>query len=133
MTELEKLHKKFWKLQPLWDAFEELGWRVRDYECPKHEPYQKTDEIEIEIETWSPAGEDLVEYFSLGEERKDILTQIKELYVNYDWEEHVEPLIEQRGGHGIPSSIKLLAEDAQDIGEMYKELYRTASKVLGKS
>ena len=133
MTELEKLRKKFCKLQPLWDAFEELGWRVRDYECPKHEPYQKTDEIEIEIETWSPAGEDIIEYIRLGDSEDSILEQLYDLYHNYDWEEHAEPLIEMRGEHGIPDSIMTLVEDAQDIGEMYKELYRTASKVLGKS
>lgn len=130
MTKMQKYRKQFKALQPLWDLFETAGvrgWSVRPYKHPKNE-YKNEDYIEIELETWSPAGEDIIEYLRLGDSEPSIYEQLYDLYHNYDWEEHAEPLIEMRGEHGIPDSIMTLVEDAQAIGELYEELYQIADK-----
>ena len=81
---------------------------------------------EIEIENWSPAGEDLVEYL-----RKDIdiSVQVSEIAANFDVDEHVELWIEARGTRGVPSSISELVKDAEEIEDMYSIL---AAELLKK-
>ncbi len=81
---------------------------------------------DIEIENWSPAGENLVEYLNKD---ADIFVQVSEIALSFDIDEHVEPLIEMRGTYGVPSSISTLIEDAEKIQCMYSEL---ANKLLKK-
>ena len=133
MTKMQKLRKQYIKLQPLWDAFKEAGrrgWSVQSSECPKG-PYQEKDEIKIELETWSPAGENIVEYLYLGEDNDSIIEQLYKLATNYDADEHAEMWCPFRGAKGVPSGIRELIDDADEIGKMYWELYETANKILG--
>lgn len=88
-------------------AIEKLGWIVGE------------GENEIEIKNWSPAGENIVEYFQT---KTDIAAQARALTDNYDADEHAEMWVEYRGKNGIPSSIRDLINDADAIGKMYEQL-----------
>ncbi len=94
------------ELERLSKALEKLGWSVSDVGD------------EYEIENWSPAGEDLVEYL----DKDDIIESVQILYDNYDPDEHAGLYIQDRGTRGIPSSIKVLLDDADRIEDMYHEL-----------
>ncbi len=95
-------------------VIEDCGWKVNVMDS------------EIEIETWSPAGEDLVEYL-----RKDIdiYEQVSVIAENFDVDEHAEMWIEFRGTRGVPSSISELVKDAEAIEDMYSIL---AAELLKK-
>lgn len=88
-------------------AIEDCGWKVNVMGS------------EIEIENWSPAGENLVEYL-----RKDIdiYEQVSVIAENFDVDEHAEMWIEFRGTRGVPYSISVLVKDAEAIKDMYLEL-----------
>ncbi len=95
-------------------VIEDCGWKVN-----------VMDE-EIEIENWSPEGEDLVLYL-----RKDIdiYEQVCDISLNFDVDEHVEVYVNIRGTRGVPSSISALVKDAEEIEDMYSIL---AAKLLKK-
>lgn len=95
-------------------VIEDCGWNVN------------VSDNEIEIENWSPAGENLVEYLN---KNADIFEQVNEIALSFDIDEHVEPLIEVRGTFGVPSSISTLIKDAKKIQCMYSKL---ANKLLKK-
>ena len=104
-------------------TLEELGWEV------------ETDEkgrIKM-LETWSPEGEDIVIEF-YEDERKiaDVIESLKNEYLHFDVDEHVEELIMSRGMNGVPSSIRALLDDAEAIQEMYKELYDKLLELEGE-
>ena len=88
-------------------VFKHYGWKVNI-----------TDK-EIEIENWSPAGENLVEYL---DKKIDIPSQMQKIADNFDADEHAEMWIEHRGKNGIPGSIRMLLNDADAIQEMYNKL-----------
>ena len=88
------------------EVMESLDWRIHD------------DGEDIEIENYSPAGEDLV--FTLYGET--LLEAVTELYESYDAEEHAELWIDSRGKNGVPGSIRELLDDADSIEEMLREL-----------
>lgn len=107
---MKKLTKKVIK------AIENLGWLVEEY----NEEYM--------LEQSSPAGEDIVEYIRKGE---DIVSQLWDIYANFDKDEHVEMLLQtkQNGTAGVPSA-RVLVEDAEEIEEMYKQLWITVEKAV---
>lgn len=88
------------------EVMESLDWRIHD------------SGEDIEIENYSPAGEDLV--FTLYGET--LLEAVTELYESYDAEEHAELWIDNRGKNGVPESIRELLDDADSIEEMLREL-----------
>lgn len=88
------------------EVMESLDWRIHD------------GGEDIEIENYSPAGEDLV--FTLYGET--LLEAVTELYESYDAEEHAELWIDSRGKNGVPGSIRELLDDADSIEEMLREL-----------
>lgn len=90
------------------DICEELGWRVRI-----------DSDGDIELENWSPAGEDLVFYVEKGDDFAKAVSRISE---DFDVDEHVEPLVEIRGTRGVPSSVRVLVDDAYEIEKMLDEL-----------
>ena len=87
------------------------------------------DKNMIEIETYSNAGEDLIETL----DSNDIVGSAFNIYNNYDAEEHIQLWAEYSLNHekGIPD-IFTLVEDAKDIEEMYKELYLALDKEFNK-
>lgn len=88
-------------------VFKRCGWKVN------------VSDNEIEIENWSPAGENIVEYL---DKNIDIPSQIQNIADNFDADEHAEMWIEHRGQNGVPDSIRMLINDADAIQEMYNEL-----------
>ena len=88
-------------------VFKRCGWNVN------------VSDNEIEIENWSPAGENLVEYL---DKNIDIPSQMQNIADNFDADEHAEMWIEHRGKNGVPSSIRVLLNDADAIQEMYNKL-----------
>lgn len=106
---MKKLNKKVIK------SIEDLGWIVEEYDD------------EYMLEQSSPAGEDIVEYIRKGE---DIVSQVWDIYNNFDEEEHVEMWVNaRRNVSGVPS-IRELVKDAEEITEMYKQLYLAVDKAV---
>lgn len=75
---------------------------------------------EIEISNYSPAGEQLVEYLNAD----NIVESCKNIYENYDADEHAAMWIAHRGKDGVPNSITALVNDANKIEQMYYDLYQ---------
>lgn len=73
----------------------------------------------VELETWSPAGEDFV--FSVP--AKNVADGVREFSRTFDTEEHVAELLEAKrnGLSGVPD-VKTLVEDADAIREMLEDL-----------
>lgn len=90
------------------DVLERLEWRICGY-----------DDGSVEIENFSPAGEDLI--ISAGVE--NFAEEIKERYENFDPDEHIEEMIraKQSGVAGVPPAREL-ARDADKIDKMLEEL-----------
>lgn len=106
---MKKLNKKVIK------AIEDLGWFVKEYDD------------EYMLEQSSPAGEDIVEYIRKGE---DVVSQVWDIYNNFDEEEHVEMWVNARhNASGVPS-IRELVKDAEEISEMYKQLALAVDKAV---
>lgn len=97
------------------DVLEEKGWRVIDY----------TDDGRVEIEAWSPAGEDLV--FTV--DVKDIAKDLRREYEDFDIDEHVEMWLSAKGRvRGVPGAV-VLVHDAEAIDKMLEELALAVQKV----
>ena len=94
---------------PQWfvDAVEELDWSCKD------------SGSDVELENWSPAGEDLIIYA----EKSDLVGSLFDNYQYFDKGEHIKTLLDAKanGFAGVPD-IDTLVEDADDILLMYKEL-----------
>ena len=78
-----------------------------------------------EIETSSPAGEDIVEYLY----KEDIVESARKIAENFDEDEHVEMLLNAKAGgfQGVPSA-RVLVQDAEEIKELYEETYEKIKK-----
>ncbi len=94
---------------PQWfiDAVEELDWSCTD------------TGRDVELENWSPAGEDLIIYA----EKSDLVGSLFDNYQCFDKGEHIKTLLDAKanGFSGVPD-VDVLVEDADDILQMYKEL-----------
>lgn len=93
---------------------ENLDWVVHEY-----------DNGTVELEKWSPAGEDFLVSVAL----KGFVGNIKEYAADFNVAEHVELWIESRGKRGVPSSIRELVEDAEAIDKMLQELAAALTEV----
>ena len=92
-------------------ALEEEGWNVTVFENGS-----------VELENWSPLGEDLLIYVDCDE---CLEVAIEREIDCFDVDDHVEPLIYMRGKKGVPESIRALVEDAEDIEDMLRDLLQT--------
>lgn len=111
-----KYKKLFARYRPIWKAFENIGWNIRRYDNT------------VELENYSPAGEDLVETLYL-DEKENIVRQLYDIYDNFDEEEHIAMWLEAKrsGKQGIPC-VWTLVKDAEEITEMYKQLFCLAQE-----
>lgn len=77
------------------------------------------DDGTIELEKYSPAGEDFV--FAVKED--DFVQEVKEYAAYFDIDEHIAMWIEakQNGTRGVPSARELV-HDEEDIDKMLQEL-----------
>lgn len=110
---MKKLKKKYL------DILEKQDWRVCDY----------TDDGRVEIEKYSPAGED----FILCVDVENFPDAVAEYYDNFDIDEHIEMWVEaKRNGTGGVPSVRRLAIDAEAIDDMLKELAYALKGGIGK-
>lgn len=89
------------------EVFDDLNWH-----------FHRCSDGSVELESWSPAGENIV----VDIEGKDIPAEVAEYAEDFDPDEHAEMWVEGRGKRGVPSSIRELIDDANDIKEMLKTL-----------
>lgn len=91
------------------EVLEKLDWTVSSY----------TDDGRVELEKYSPAGED----FIICVEVKNFPAAILEYWEDFDADDHVEELIEAKrnGFQGVPRA-SVLVKDAEAIDDMLKEL-----------
>lgn len=113
-------------LNKMFDKMQELDWK---FDVPEIE---EGIEVEIEIENYSPEGENLVTTVYFDGTAKGLINALEEHWDSFDVDEHVELWIESRGKRGVPSSIKDLVKDAEAIEEMYKELYEAICEIYKK-
>lgn len=107
---MKKLEQKYL------DVLEKHDWAVSSY----------TDDGRVEIEKYSPAGED----FSICVEVKNFPDAVMEYYEDFDVDDHIDMWVEARrnGVSGVPSTRRL-AIDAEAIDEMLKELAYALAEV----
>ena len=107
---MKKLEQKYL------DVLEKHEWAVSSY----------TDDGRVEIEKYSPAGED----FLICVEDENFPDAVMEYYESFDVDDHIDMWVEARrnGVSGIPSTRRL-AIDAEAIDEMLKELAYALAEV----
>lgn len=97
------------------DVLEKQDWAVCGY----------TDDGRVELEKFSPAGEDFI--MCVGVE--NLPEEVREYATGFDIDEHIEMWIEARrnGTNGVPSTRELV-KDAEDIDKMLQELAAALSR-----
>lgn len=86
------------------------------------EKYSEKGKYDIELETYSPAGEDVIVSLIYDGTDEGFVAAFVEYANWFDAEEHAEMWIESRGKNGVPESIKTLLEDAEWIKNMLLEV-----------
>lgn len=111
---MKKLKKKYLT------ALEKLDWTVSGY----------TDDGRVELEKYSPAGED----FLMCVEVKNFPAAVLKYWEEFDADDHVEELIEAKrnGFRGVPRA-SVLVKDAEAIDDMLKELADALGEAKGAS
>lgn len=103
----------------LLNAIQEKGWSYSiDFD-------NDTNPIGLELETWSPAGEDFLIYL-YGSNDDEILHSLCEYAEDFDPEEHALFCVNMRGAPGI----RTLLYDADKMAEELDALYEHLSKAV---
>ena len=94
---------------------EDRDWTVHEY-----------DDGTVELEKYSPAGED----FSFTVSSANFVAAVKEYAAEFDIDEHIEMRIEAKknGVRGVPSARELVY-DAENIDKMLQELAAALAEV----
>lgn len=71
------------------------------------------DDYDVELETYSLEGEDVIIPLIYDGTEEDFIRQFRSYAEDFDAEEHAEMWVESRGKNGVPNSIKDLLEDAE--------------------
>ena len=82
------------------------------------------DGYDVELETYSPEGEDVIISLIYDGTEEDFIKQFESYAEDFDAEEHAETYINMRGKNGVPESIKNLLEDAEWQKEMLLEVVK---------
>lgn len=80
------------------------------------------DGYDVELETYSPEGEDVIISLIYDGTEEDFIRQFERYAEDFDAEEHAETYIDMRGKNGVPESIRDLLEDAEWQKEMLLEV-----------
>lgn len=112
-------------LNKMYEKMRELDWKFHDPEIEEG----TEEDIEIEIENWSPAGENIIETIRFDGTPEGLLQSLKENAESFDVDDHVEMWIEGRGKNGVPDTARELVEDAEAIQEMLDDLYNAVSEI----
>ena len=79
----------------------------------------------VELEKYSPAGEDFVFYV----DKEDFIENVIDYADNFDPDEHAKMWVENMHSvAGVPQSIRTLIQDADDIQAMLYELAEAIKK-----
>ena len=100
--------------QKILDALADNNWK----------PYIDTDNNSIDLEWYSPAGEDFLLSFDVRDD-DDFLSQLYDAYMDFDSEQHA---IENYGMRGAPG-LRVLLDDAEAIECEIQRLWCELSKV----
>lgn len=100
--------------QKILDALDDNNWNL----------YIDTEDNFIELEWYSPAGEDFSLSFDVKDD-DDFLSQLYDAYINFDTEQHA---VENYGMRGAPG-LRVLLDDADAIEDELKRLWCALSKV----
>ena len=91
-----------------------------------HEVEKQGEDFYVEINQYTPCGEDWWETIWFDGTDEGFIEAIKDRYNGFDVDEETEIWIESRGKNGVPSSIKALVEDAEwkerTLGELFDQL-----------
>lgn len=99
------------------EVIEKCGWIVRETEDG------------LELENYSPAGEDLVIEISCADD-KECAKELQDNYVQFDADEHATMWYGKNRGE--PSSIRELLNDADEINDMFYELARQTNNYVDR-
>ena len=123
MVLCQKMKGKGESMMELSKRIEEL---LEEYDfnlCGKiTERYSEKGQYDIELETYSPEGEDVIVSLIYDGTEEGFISAFVEYANWFDAEEHAEMWIECRGKNGVPESIKDLLEDAEWIKNMLLEV-----------
>lgn len=86
------------------------------------ERYNEKGKYDIEIETYSPEGEDVIVPLIYDGTEEGFVAAFVDYANWFNAEEHAEMWIESRGKNGVPESIKDLLEDAEWQKNMFLEV-----------
>lgn len=98
------------------DICESLGFHVGSIET------RGKDDYYVELNQSTPAGEDWWETIDFNGTTNDFINGVIRRYNSFDIDDEVEPYVEMRGTRGVPSSIKVLLEDAEWKEEQLNKL-----------
>lgn len=90
------------------------------------ERYSQKGQYDIELETYSPEGEDVIVSLIYDGTEEGFIAAFDEYANWFNAEEHAEMWIETRGKNGVPESIKDILEDA----EWQKNTFLQVAEVL---
>lgn len=121
------------ELDYLLSTAEKLDWNCEIYvESEKtYNGQHSNDKCYIELEQYSPAGEDFSMSIDFDKENivDSFLENLKSYSDGFDVNEHVEMWLPSRGKGGCPSEICELLEDAEAIKDMIETLYETLCEI----
>lgn len=83
----------------------------------------------VEIETFSPCGENVVETVWFDGTDVGFINGVINCACDFDADEHAEMWVEHRGKNGVPNSIRELIDDADAIQGMLDELVTELAKL----
>lgn len=92
------------------------------------ERYEQNGKYYRELEFYSDAGEDVVNTIWYDGTNDGFIEAFRQLADNFDADEHAEMWIDGRGTKGIPDSVRVLIDDAENIKDI---LLDVAEKLEG--
>lgn len=90
--------------------------------CGEITQYRNEKDYNIELETYSPLGEDVIVSFYFDGTKKGFIKAFEEYADNFDVDDHVGIWIDSRGKNGVPGSIRDLLEDAEWQKNIFLEI-----------
>lgn len=110
----------------MFELHEDILRIIDDFEFAIIENNNQSNGNYITLERFTPAGEDWCPTIWFDGTNDGFVESVRELYEDFDVDEETEMWIEGRGKNGIPSSIRVLVEDAEwkenTLGELAEEL-----------
>lgn len=79
------------------------------------ERYREKGQYDIDLETYSPEGEDVIVSLIYDGTEEDFIRQFRSYANDFDADEHAEMWVNSRGENGVPNSIRDLLDDAEWI------------------